>query len=75
MSRMRALMDAIGSTWSNRIARVVEGAKAAENRNPGMGRFFADGYRSGYWDGVNDTIRAAATTEGGITIVASAAEA
>jgi len=60
MSRMRELLDAIGAAWSTRIARVVEGARSAEARTPGTGRAYADGYRAGYWDGVNDTVRAAA---------------
>jgi hypothetical protein len=63
MSKMRALMDAIGESWAARLVRVLEGAKAAEFKTPGTGRAYADGYRGGYWDGVNDTVRAAAQTE------------
>ena len=74
MSKMRELMDAIGNAWSTRIARVVDGARASEARTPGTGRAFADGYRAGYWDGVNDTVRAAAQTEGG-TVLRAVAEA
>lgn len=64
MSKMRELMDAIGAAWATRIARVVDGARASDARSPGTGRAYADGYRAGYWDGVNDTVRAAAQTEG-----------
>jgi hypothetical protein len=63
MSKMRALMDAIGESWAGRLIRVLEGARAAESKTPGTGRAYADGYRGGYWDGVNDTVRAAAQTE------------
>jgi len=74
MSKMRELMDAIGTAWSTRIARVVDGARASEARSPGTGRAYADGYRAGYWDGVNDTVRAAAQTEG-VTTLRAVAEA
>lgn len=63
MSKMRALMDAIGESWAGRLGRVLEGARAAESKTPGTGRAYADGYRGGYWDGVNDTIRAAAQAD------------
>lgn len=75
MSKMRELMDAIGNAWSTRIARVVDGARASEARAPGTGRAYADGYRAGYWDGVNDTVRAAAQTDGNPTLRAAVAEA
>jgi D-alanyl-D-alanine carboxypeptidase len=64
MTKMRELMNAIGNAWAIRIARVVEGARASEAHSPGTGRAYADGYRTGYWDGVNDTVHAAAQTEG-----------
>lgn len=75
MSKMRELMDAIGNAWSTRIARVVDGARASEARTPGTGRAYADGYRAGYWDGVNDTVRAAAQAEGGTVLRSAVAEA
>ena len=73
MSKMRELMDAIGTAWAARIARVVAGARASEARKPGTGAAYADGYRAGYWDGVNDTVRAAAQAEGAMpSVIASA---
>ncbi|NBR01045.1 MAG: hypothetical protein EBT79_09675 [Actinobacteria bacterium] len=66
MSKMRELMDAIGAAWAARIARVVAGARASEARRPGTGAAYAEGYRAGYWDGVNDTVRAADQAEGGM---------
>lgn len=72
MSRMRELMDAIGVAWAARISRVVTGARAAEARAPGTGAAYAEGYRAGYWDGVNDTVRAAAQSEGAASAVATA---
>lgn len=75
MSKMRELMDAIGAAWATRIARIVEGARAAEDRTPGTGRAYADGYRAGYWDGVNDTVRAAGQVDGPPTLRSVAAEA
>lgn len=75
MSKMRELMDAIGAAWSARIGRVVEGARASEGRAPGTGRAYAEGYRGGYWDGVNDTVRAAAQTDGGASVFSATAEA
>ena len=75
MSKMRELMDAIGNAWSTRIARVVDGARASEARSPGTGRAYADGYRAGYWDGVNDTVRAAAQTDGNPVLRSAVAEA
>lgn len=75
MSKMRELMDAIGAAWATRIARIVDGARTAEARSPGTGRSYADGYRAGYWDGVNDTVRAAAQVDGPTTLRSVAAEA
>ncbi len=75
MSKMRELMDALGNSWSARIARVVDGARASESRYPGTGRAYADGFRAGYWDGVNDTVRAAAQTDGNPVLRAAVAEA
>lgn len=75
MSKMRELMDAIGAAWATRITRIVDGARATEARSPGTGRSYAEGYRAGYWDGVNDTVRAAAQTDGGTTLRSVAAEA
>lgn len=73
MSKMRELMDAIGVAWAARITRVVAGARASETRTPGTGAAYADGYRAGYWDGVNDTVRAAAASDGAAMVdVASA---
>lgn len=67
MSKMRELLDAIGAAWATRITRVVEGARSADARTPGTGRSYAEGYRAGYWDGVNDTVRAAAAHTDGTT--------
>jgi hypothetical protein len=65
MSMMRELMDAIGAAWAVRIVNVVSGARASETATPGTGAAYARGYRAGYWDGVNDTVRAAAQSDGG----------
>lgn len=75
MSKMRQLMDAIGTAWSTRIARIVDGARAADTRSPGTGRSYAEGYRAGYWDGVNDTVRAAGQVDGPPTLRSITAEA
>jgi len=75
ISKMRALMDALGVAWTARITQVVEGARAAESRAPGTGRAYADGYRGGYWDGVNDTVRAAAQADGSGGVLRMVAEA
>lgn len=75
ITKMRALMDALGIAWTARITQVVDGARAAESRSPGTGRSYADGYRAGYWDGVNDTVRAAAHTDGSGGVLRMVAEA
>lgn len=75
MTKMRELMDAIGTAWTGRIARVVAGARNSESKVPGTGAAYAEGYRSGYWDGVNDTVRAAALSEGLLQPSSAMAEA
>lgn len=63
MSKMSVLVDTIKGMWAARITNVVVGSRASETKKPGTGSVFADGYRTGYWDGVNDAVNAAAQTD------------
>lgn len=62
--KAHALMEIIRLAWTGRLASVMVGAKAAERQHPGTGKAYSEGYRAGYWDGVNDATKALAVLDG-----------
>jgi hypothetical protein len=55
---MSDVVERIKLSWSARYVRIVQGARIADLTRPGHGDTFKEGYRSGYWDGVADTLDA-----------------
>jgi len=56
MQQFDFFMSAIRKAWDNRLHRVFAAAKAVDSTQPGAKQFYTEGYRTGYWDGIEDAL-------------------